>query len=78
MVKDRSTMQIKSRKSEHECSRDHINRHVNADWIARYYLEQFIADAGWKISSIIQAVKTNQEVDINRLKVYSAKCIALR
>ena len=78
MVKDGSTVQIKSGKLEHECTRDHNNRHVNADYIARTYLDQFRADPAWNISGIIQAMKTNQEVNINRLKVYRAKCKALR
>ena len=78
MVKDRSIVLIKSENLEHECVRDHNNRYVNADWIARTYLEQFRADPAWKISGIIQAVKTNQEVNISRLKAYRAKCIALR
>ena len=54
------------------------NKHVNVDWIARNYLEQFRADPSWKIAGIIQAVKSNQEVDISRLKAYRAKCIAHR
>lgn len=38
---DGNTVQIKSGILEHECARDHNNRHVNAYWIARTYLEQF-------------------------------------
>ena len=44
LVKDKDTMQIKAGFLEHEWARDHNNRHVNADWIARNYLEQFKAD----------------------------------
>ncbi|XP_039140504.1 uncharacterized protein LOC120277718 [Dioscorea cayenensis subsp. rotundata] len=47
-------------------------------WIARNYLEQFRADPTWKIVGVIQAIKTNQEVDITRLQAYKAKCIAYR
>lgn len=78
MVKDSSTIQIKSGKLQHECARDHHNRHVNAEWIAKTYLEQFRADPSWKIPGIVQAVKTNQQVDISRLKAYRAKSKALR
>ncbi|XP_039145858.1 uncharacterized protein LOC120283285 [Dioscorea cayenensis subsp. rotundata] len=78
MVNDRSTIQIKTGNLVHECTRDHVNRHVNAQWIANTYLEQFRADPSWKLSGVIQAVKTNQEVDISRLKAYRAKCIAQR
>lgn len=78
MVKDSRTVQIKSGRLLHECTRDHTNRHVNAEWIAKAYLEQFRADPSWKIQGIIQAVKTNQEINISRLKAYRAKCIALR
>ncbi|XP_039128877.1 uncharacterized protein LOC120265007 [Dioscorea cayenensis subsp. rotundata] len=78
MIKDGSTVEIKSGNLNHECSRDHTNRHVNDKWIARVYLEQFSADPTWKIQGIIQAVKTNQEIDISRLKAYRAKSIALR
>lgn len=78
MVRDKATVQIKTGVLEHECSRDHNNRHVSADWIARHYLEQFRADPTWKIAGIIQAVKTNQEVEISRLKAYRAKCLAQR
>ncbi|XP_039130904.1 uncharacterized protein LOC120267311 [Dioscorea cayenensis subsp. rotundata] len=77
-MKDGSTIQIKSGKLEHECSKDQHNRHVNVDWIARNYLEQFRVDPSWKISGIIQVVKTNQEVQISRLKAYRAKSITLR
>lgn len=78
MLKDKATVQIKSGYLNHECTRDHNNRHVSADWIAKAYLEQFRADPSWKIAGIIQAVKTNQEVQISRLTAYRAKCIALR
>ena len=78
MVKDGSKVQIESGNLKHECAKDHNNRYVNADWIARTYLEQFRVDLAWKISGIIQAVKTNQEVNISRLKAYKAKCIGLR
>ena len=78
MVNDGSTVQIKAGNLEHEYARDHNNRHVNAEWIAKNYLEQFRADPAWKVAGIIQVVKTNQEVDISRLKAYRAKCIALR
>ena len=78
MVKDGSTIQIKAGNLEHECARYHNNRHVNAEWIAKNYLEQFRADPAWKLAGIIQTVKTNQEIDIIRLKAYRAKCIALR
>ena len=47
MVKHGSTDQIKSRNLKHECTKDHSNRYVNADWIARTYLEQFRADPAW-------------------------------
>ncbi|XP_039138185.1 uncharacterized protein LOC120275624 [Dioscorea cayenensis subsp. rotundata] len=76
MVNDRNIVQIKPGYLDHECSRDHLNRHVNADWITLNYLEQFRADPAWKIVEIIQAIKSNQEVDISRLKTYRAKCIA--
>ena len=76
MVKDRNTIQIKSRILEYECTRDHNNRHVNAAWIPKTYLEQFRANPAWKIVGIVQAIKSNQEVDISRLKAYRAKSIA--
>lgn len=78
MVKDSSTIQIKSGHLQHECVREHNNRHVNAEWIAREYLEQFRVDPGWKIVGIIQAVMTNQKVDISKFKPYKVKCIAIR
>lgn len=78
MLKDGTTVQIKAGKLQHECARDHNNRHVNAHWITKAYLEQFRADPTWKRAGIIQAVKLNQEVDIRKLKAYKAKCIALR
>lgn len=53
MVKDGSIVQIKTRKLEHECAKDHNNRHVNANWIARAYLEEFRVDPGWKLVGII-------------------------
>ncbi|XP_039130213.1 uncharacterized protein LOC120266636 [Dioscorea cayenensis subsp. rotundata] len=78
MVTDKNTVQIKTGVLKHECTRDHVNKHVNAYWVARNYLEQFRADHAWRIAGIIQAVKSNQEVDISRLKAYRAKSIALR
>ena len=78
MVKDRNTIQIKARVLEHEYARDHINRHVNAEWIEKTYLEKFKANLAWKIAGIIQAIKSNQEVEINILKEYRAKCITQR
>lgn len=78
MIKDKNTIQIKARNLKHECSRDHDIRHVNAQCIAEHYLEQFRANPSWKITGIIQAVKTNHEVDISRLKAWRAKNIAAR
>lgn len=78
MVGDKSTVQIKTGVFEHDCSRDHNNRHVNANWIAMNYFEQFRVNLNWAISGIVQAVKTNQKVNISRLKAYRAKCIAHR
>ncbi|XP_039115507.1 uncharacterized protein LOC120250816 [Dioscorea cayenensis subsp. rotundata] len=78
MVTGKNTVQIKTGVLKHECTRDHVSKHVNADWVARNYLEQFRADPAWRITGIIQAVKSNQEVDISRLKAYRAKSIALR
>ncbi|XP_039143892.1 uncharacterized protein LOC120281002 [Dioscorea cayenensis subsp. rotundata] len=76
MIKDKNTIQIKSGIFKHECARDHKIRHVNAKWIAHNYLEQFRADPSWSIAGIIQAVKTNEEVDISRLKAWRARGIA--
>lgn len=78
MVKDKSTVQIKSGILKHECTRDHNIRHVSAEWIAKNYLDQFWADPSWKSAGIIQAVRTNQEANISRLKAWRAKCIAAR
>lgn len=78
MIKDKNTIQIKSGIFKHECARDHKIRHVNAKWIAHNYLEQFRADPSWSIAGIIQAVKTNEEVDISRLKAWRARGIARR
>ena len=55
MFKDRNITQIKIGVLEQECSRDHVNRYVNAEWIAKTYLEQFRSDLSWKIASIIHA-----------------------
>lgn len=57
MVTDKNTVQIKTGVLKHECTRDHVNKHVNAYWVARNYLEQFRADPAWRIAGIIQAVK---------------------
>lgn len=73
MMKDNSTVQIKAGILEYEFARDHNNRHVNPNWIARHYLEIFRADLSWKLTGIVQAVKTNQEVDISRIKAYMFK-----
>lgn len=78
MVGDKSTLQIKAGNLKHECTKEHNNRHCNAEWIANTYLEQFRVDPAWKIAGIIQAMKTNQQVNISRLKAYRAKCIAIR
>ncbi|XP_039120854.1 uncharacterized protein LOC120257450 [Dioscorea cayenensis subsp. rotundata] len=78
MVGDKSTVQIKSGVFKHECSKDHNNRHVRANWIAMNYLEQFRANPNWAISVIVQVVKTNQKVNVSRLKAYRVKCIAHR
>ena len=52
MVKDKDTVQIKVGILEHECARDHNNRQVNADWIARNYLKQFRADLVEKLMAL--------------------------
>lgn len=78
MIKDRNTIQIKSGNMNHECARDHNIRHVNAKWIAFNYLDQFRADPTWSINGIIQAVRSNQQVDISRLKAWRAMSIAKR
>lgn len=44
IVNDRSTIQIKIGNLVHECIRDHVNRHVNAQWISNIYLKQFRED----------------------------------
>lgn len=59
MVKDGGAIQIKSRKLEHECVRNHNNSHVNANWLAITYLEQLRANPSWTIVGIIQAMMTN-------------------
>lgn len=61
---------------EHECPREHNNRHVNPDWIVRHYLEKIREDPSWKLVGIIETVKTNQEVGITGIKAYRAKSIA--
>ncbi|XP_039141161.1 uncharacterized protein LOC120278432 isoform X2 [Dioscorea cayenensis subsp. rotundata] len=76
MVNDKNTVQIKSGVLKHECMRDHNIRHVSAEWIAKNYLDQFRADPSWKIAGIIQAVRTNQDANISRLKAWRAKRIA--
>ncbi|XP_039130869.1 uncharacterized protein LOC120267252 [Dioscorea cayenensis subsp. rotundata] len=78
MVRDGATVQIKSGVLKHECGKEHKNRHASAKWIAKTYMEQFRADPSWKLAGIIQAVKTNQQVEITRLTAYRAKNIALR
>lgn len=78
MVGDRNIIQIKIGFLDHEYSRDHVNWHVNADWMARTYLKQFRAGLVCNIAGIIQAIKSKQEVDISRVKAYRAKCIAHR
>ncbi|XP_039130803.1 uncharacterized protein LOC120267169 [Dioscorea cayenensis subsp. rotundata] len=78
MTRGVSTVQIKSGHLKHECAKEHKNRHVNAMWIARKYMEQLRADPSWKLSGIMQAVKLNQNVEISRLTAYRAKSIALR
>lgn len=78
MVKDGNTIQIKDGNLMHEYAKDHNNRHVNAHWIENIYCEQFRADHVLKIARIIQAMKTNPQVDISRLKAYRVKCIAIR
>lgn len=70
MVKDRNTIQIKSGIFKNECARDYKIRHVNTQWIAHNYLEQFIVDFSWSIVGIIQVVKTNKEMDISGLKTW--------
>lgn len=39
MVKDGNIVQIKAGKLKHECAKDNNNRHFNAQWIAKTYLE---------------------------------------
>ncbi|XP_039116707.1 uncharacterized protein LOC120252589 [Dioscorea cayenensis subsp. rotundata] len=78
MATDRNTIQIKSGCLKHECTKDHKNRHVSAQWIAHNYLEQFRANPSWKAAGIIQAVRSNQCVDISRLTAWRAKAIATR
>lgn len=78
MYTNKETVQIKSGNLKHECGRDHNIRHCTAEWIAKEYLDQFRADPSWKLAGIIQAVRTNQEVDINRMKAWRAKNIASR
>lgn len=78
MIKDRNTIQIKIGCLNHECAIDHKNNHVNASWVAHHYLEQFRTDPSWKIYGVIQAVRTNQQVEISRLTAYRTKGIAMR
>ena len=68
MVKDKNTIQIKSR----------YLRHVNAKWIAKNYLEQFRVDPSWSIVGIIKTMRNNQEDDISWLKAWRARQIARR
>ena len=63
---------------KYDCSRDHNIRHVSAYWIAYNYIEQFRVNPSWKPARIIQTVKTNQNVDISRLKAWRAESIATR
>ena len=78
MVKDKNTVQIKASIFKHERVRDHNIRDVRAQWIAKTYTDQFRADPSWSIARIIQAIKSNHEINISRLKVWRAKSIARR
>lgn len=78
MLTDKDTVQIKALILEYDCTRDHNNRLVKTNWKPRNYLEQFRVDHSWKITAIVQAVKSNHKVDISRLISYRAKYIAYR
>eukprot|EP00257_Ricinus_communis_P021733 XP_015581275.1 uncharacterized protein LOC107262099 [Ricinus communis] len=75
---DKNTVQIKSAKFDHSCTKEHYNRHVNAKYIAMKYVERFRADPSWAIQCIIQTVKEDMAVDVSRLKAWRARNIALK
>ncbi|XP_050226470.1 uncharacterized protein LOC126676334 [Mercurialis annua] len=77
MQDDVSTVQIKSGKLEHQCTRDHNIRHVNPKWLSKKYLEQFRADPNWSLDGIMQAVRSNQKANISRVTAYRSKFLAL-
>ncbi|XP_050211836.1 uncharacterized protein LOC126661994 [Mercurialis annua] len=77
MSKDNSTVQIKTGILTHSCPREHSIRHVNTKWVSKEYLEQFRSDPTWKLEGIMQAVRTNQKIEISKTIAYRAKKRAL-
>ena len=78
MVTCKETVQIKSEIFIHTYSKDHHIKHVNAQQIVDNYLETFRINLSWSINGIIKAVKSNQEVQINNVKAWRARIIALK
>ncbi|XP_021661390.2 uncharacterized protein LOC110650636 [Hevea brasiliensis] len=67
------TMQIKSANLTHNCGKDFSNFHVTSKWLAETYLETYRMDPHWSLSGLVQRVKEDWSLSINRMKAWRAR-----
>ncbi|KAL2460144.1 DBD Tnp Mut domain-containing protein [Abeliophyllum distichum] len=63
--KAKGCIQIKSKNSEHTCTKDRTNGHCTTMYIAKRYLETFKVEPSWKTSLIKKAVNDDVKLTIN-------------
>ncbi|KAL2471155.1 DBD Tnp Mut domain-containing protein [Abeliophyllum distichum] len=71
--KAKDCIQIKSKNSEHTCTRDRTNGHHTARYISKRYLETFKVHPGWKTSFMEKAVNDDVKLTINNITAWRGR-----
>ncbi|KAL2471136.1 DBD Tnp Mut domain-containing protein [Abeliophyllum distichum] len=71
--KAKDCIQIKSKNTEHTCTRDRTNGHHTARYISKRYLETFKVHPGWKTSFMEKAVNDDVKLTINNITAWRGR-----
>ncbi|KAK8530667.1 hypothetical protein V6N13_122291 [Hibiscus sabdariffa] len=74
---DKTTVQIKSIVSEHNCSKIFENKFASVERLARWFLEAFQNNPKLKVNTFLVMVKKELKLEINWMKGYRTKVKAL-
>ncbi|KAK3041474.1 hypothetical protein RJ639_000451 [Escallonia herrerae] len=68
-----TTWQIKSVQKEHTCGRSFDLHYVNSSWLAKKYVDKFMANPKWSHSSFSETVQTYYVVGVSKWQAYRAR-----